>query len=345
MTGKITLVGCGGAGINISIKAYEQLRNLGDGYSEVDIELIDTSDKTIQAYSEYKDKFTRIISSKLTGKTIDGAGGERKSLDLLKEVTGNIKNYLDKRNFENESNNYYVIIASASGGSGSMISPVLTSLLLARDYNVIVVNVGDSSNILNLNNTIATLTSFQSVAIKNKAALSMIYYNNTVDNNTTPANEEYVNGKIFSMLSIISLYCGGMITNLDHIDMNNFFRPSKYKTFNVEPGIYSLGISKGTLSDENTLLARTIVKDESSPFKVDVVLSHNKTGKIPSILENSFDEYPVYLLFRKDILHKEVVGLKELLKSMEDANRNKYNAFSELDNSLVDEDDDLGIIL
>jgi len=34
-----------------------------------------------------------------------------------------------------------------------------------------------------------------------------------------------------------------------------------------------------------------------------------------------------------------------LLKSMEDANRNKYNAFSELDNSLVDEDDELGIIL
>ena len=221
--------------------------------------------------------------------------------------------------------------------SGSVLQPLLLKAMLEKDYTVIVITVGDSSNLLSLNNTINTLASLQGVARVSKKAISTIYYNNTFNDVTSPKTEMDVNNKIFKMLSIFSIFTSGSVQNMDNQDMINFVEPSRYSSFEVKHGLYSLGISLNELTDENTILARTLVDDETEDMNITITPKHNKTGKI-TVPYEQFDTYPMFLMLRKDVLNTEVTYLKEKHAKIESMSRGKYNAFEALDDSDIDED-------
>jgi len=340
-TGKLTIIGCGGAGINLGITTHNTLKELGEGYSEVDIELLDTTHKTIHNYTDFIPKFTKITTDRIATSQIDGAGGEKKDMDLATDIFTFLKGYLDKKKFENNKNNYYVIMCSASGGSGGNIASLLTGFMLSKGYNVIVATIGDSSNYLNLKNTIHTIRTLQKAALSNKKALCVIYYNNTVKNNTTVTSEENVNKKIITLLSTISVFTSGTLTGVDDQDMINFFNATNYTTFTVPPGIYSIGINVGTLGDVDTLMSRTIISDKEA-VDIQVPLFHNKTSVIPAKLASTYKQYPLYLLFRKNILQKETKILNAELIKMDELLQVEYDPFDDID--LNDDITGLGIL-
>ena len=341
--GNLHLIGLGGAGINASVYVYEKMKELaGDGFSNVDIRLADTTTKSIQTHPDFLDKFSKITSNSATSE-LDGSGGERKSKEILKDIVIGMKEYLDFLNLSNNKNDYYVLFASASGGSGGSMLSVLLNLMLERNFSVMVAPIGDSSNFLYLNNTINVVSGLQNIALKSKNAVPVMYYDNTVDGQTTKATETLVNEKLFKMISIISVYIGGSILDIDNEDMRMFLNPSNYKTFNVKPGLYSLGISTRILDDENTILARTIVsKDETDEFKVTNKILHNKVGVIPEHMKDVFETYALFLILRKNIINEEIKKLKVELVNLEDLETTDYEEFETIENS---EEDDFGLIV
>jgi len=342
--GKMVLVGCGGAGINMAVESYNTLNSLGNGFAGIDIKLIDTTEKTIQEHEEFRPAFSRIVTERTSVGIIDGTGGEKKDIGLVKDITTFTKRYVDEHKFTNDRNIFFVVMMSASGGTGGNVGAILTKLLMDKGSNVFVVTVGDSSNLLNTSNTLKTLNSLQRFAMGSKTALSIIYYNNTVDNNTTLLTEKDNNGKINKLLTVISGFVSGSINNLDMQDMVNFFRPTNYSTFTIDPGLYQLGVTSGVLEDKNTLLARTIVKNDSDSINITVKLKHNKTGIIPDTISDKFGDYPLYLIFRQQVIGVEVLRLEEELASIEEATKSTYEPFGSTGND-IDEEDEFALVL
>ena len=341
MTGKLNMIGLGGAGVNIVADVAKRLSKLEDGFSNVTHRFIDTTDKTIQAYPDLKEDFYKVEASSSLDNSMDGMAGERKNTSAANDMNMSVRKFLDKGLPQNK-NDYYILVASASGGSGSVLLPLLLKAMLEKDYTIMVVVVGDSSNLLSLNNTINTLTSLQAIAKATKKAVSVVYYNNTFNGVTSPITEKKVNDKIFKMLSIVSMFVSGAIQNIDHQDMNNFFRPDKYASFRVAPGIYSLGVSLEELTDESTFIVRTIIHKTTDELKVTPVLLHNKVGTTTVDYEE-FDTYPIFLMLRKGVLNMEVSYLKDEYEKIEKMKNSKYEDFDALDSA--DIDDSLGLVL
>jgi len=334
--GKITLIGLGGAGTNIVASVYPKMKELGDGFSDVDCSFIDTTDKTIQAYPEYLNSFHRVTSLSSKDSSFCGSGGERKNKQNISYIDSSVRDFLDTKKLANNKNNYYVIVSSGSGGSGSLLLPLLLRVMLEKDLTVITVTVGDSSNYLALNNTINTLTSLQGIAMAGKKAVSNIYYNNTFNGITSPKTEADVNDKIFKMLSIVSMFVSGSIQNIDHQDMMNFFRPDRYASFRVAPGVYSLGVAIEECNDESALLVRTLITKDTEDVNMTITPLHNKVGTV-TIEYDKFGTYPLFLLQRKGILGIEAAYLKEELEKIEKMKNSKYDEFDALDSAELDE--------
>ena len=261
-------------------------------------------------------------------------------MEIVNEIQDSVKEFMDT-GLPNNKHDYYALITSASGGSGNHIAAALLKNMLALDYNVILVTVGDSSNELTLNNTVKSLATFHKVAVANKTALPVIFYNNTYNGTTSLSTEKGINDKISKMLTIISAFISGSIQNIDNQDMINFFKPTNYKTFTIDPGMYSLGIARGELSDENTLLVRTLVKEVADDVKISIVPRHNKTGIVKGDMADDFDIYPIYLLYRKQVMNDEMRKLKKELETVKLQHETETNEFDEFD----DLDDDDGMVL
>jgi hypothetical protein len=335
--GNLHLIGLGGCGTNVVVDLYEKINGLGDGFSNASCIFIDTTDKTIQAYPEYKeDNFFKVVSTSSTDNELDGTGGERKNKTNVMHMDKSVREFIDDSNLRNGKNDYYVIVASAGGGTGSTLSPLLLRAMLEKDFNVLTVIIGDSSNFLSLNNTINTLTSLQGVSVASKKCVSNIYYNNTFNGVTSPKTENDVNDKVFKMLSVISMFVSGSIQNIDHQDMINFFRPDKYASFRVAPGVYSLGVTIDALDDDSALLVRTVIKEDTKDIPVSITPLHNKVGTVTKDYD-SFGTYPLFLTQRRGVLGMEVNYLKEELEKIERMKNSKYDAFDALDTADIDE--------
>jgi len=332
-------IGLGGAGISICVDIANRVKDLDDGFSDFTTRLVDTTTRTIQGFPDYIDNFKHLTSNRAGG-SLDGSAGERKDKEVIKDIVVGMKEYLDISNLPNEKSDYYILV-SGSGGSGGTMLTVLSQLMLDRGYDVIVVIAGDSSNLLNLTNTINVLNGLQNTALKTKTALSVIYYNNSVEGQTTLSTELMVNDKVYKMSLIISAFISGNMVGIDNQDMMNFFKPSNYKTFDVKPGIYSLGITSRELNDKDTLLARTIVNSASEEYKINIDLLHNKVGIIPDRIKDNFDKYPLFLIFRKNVLNEEVKSLKVDLEKIEHLSVCSYDGFESLEDS--EEDDEFGL--
>ena len=112
---KLHLIGLGGAGTNIVADICPKLKELGEGFSDIGCKFIDTTDKTIQAYPEYMDKFFRVTTRSSINDQIDGQAGERRNKTSMEDMNVSVRLFLDT-GLKNNKGDYYVLIASGSGG-------------------------------------------------------------------------------------------------------------------------------------------------------------------------------------------------------------------------------------
>ena len=279
--GEMILIGCGGAGTSIVGNLSGHLANLGDGFSDIKTEYIDTSDANVKLVGATEDNFF-LIKSINAGEDISGSGAIR--AENARHIFAGANEFVNKKDFDNtELAKYYVLFASASGGSGSLLIPTIASNLLEKNLNVIIILVGDTGNKNAIENTLNTIASLNGVAEYQDKTLSVIYFNNTKSNGVTHKDKlANVDKEIFRHLTLLSAFLSGDLSALDQKDMSVFFNINKLN--NIPAGLYALEYFKEhiKLAPHHKLrVVRTIITEDQSPdlnLPENVIIDHDKFG-------------------------------------------------------------------
>lgn len=220
--------GCGGTGVNL-VQDVINVPNAA-GFPEVSKYRIDTSSTDIINLEGHGEAY--IIPG------VRGAGKERKfAYSVAAPHTSDIL-------LKNPPKDFNVVIFSLSGGSGSIIGPLIISELLKRGESVIGVCVGSTASGLEAKNTLDTLATLQSISMDVlKKPLACSIHNNTVH---TPRGE--VDQAIENFVRGLALLVSGNNASLDDKDIKNWLN---YDLVTTVPGqLVDLVLYTGTQGTE-----------------------------------------------------------------------------------------------
>ena len=344
MNSEIIIYGLGGAGINTSAFIKTYLEELDENFSDYTFNTIDTTVKTVQNYPELMDNFYKINSTLVSADQLDGLAGERKDIIVVKEIEKSIKKYIDTINNGTDKHKYHVVLFSGSGGTGSVASSLLIREMLSKGYTVLPIIISDSSTYLKTNNTINTIIGLNGIAKRTNTALPIGYFINNLKGITTPNSERVVNKDIQKMLELLGMFTSGRVKDMDNQDMSNFLIPSRYKTFEVDAGLYRLSAKIQKVADKNTILVRTVITDKTKDVDISVPLLDNKIGTVNKghISHIGEDIFPIFLTIEKNTISKTVESLHGTLKELENLKVTNSDALNALSDSI---EDDTGLIL
>lgn len=325
--GKMNIIGCGGAGLAVANEVGESLAVLGKGFSDVDIKYIDTGYNNINNLNVDKSDFFKIETKSLTKSDIHGSGGDRQT--HASDILIGVKEYLDKKKItKSVTGEFYFIIFSASGGSGSVIGTLLIKELLELKIPVVGVVIGDTKNLLYAQNTLKTLSSLHKMSQNLDKNISMIYVNNSYySENGQSAGIKDSNQVIFNSLATMSVFLSGANLDIDSQDMINIINQDNYNNSNYEipRGLYALSaFSKDVVIPEGCVPtgSRTLTSDTVSGDINVKDLAHDKLGKI--LEENVLKKYgkmlPLHLVTYTNYFTNESHKLKDYIVKM----KNKY---------------------
>ena len=209
---KMTVYACGGCGVNLLTPFVKNLGKAEPGFAEIHPVFIDTSRSNLTG--NYPEDNLFLIDG------LDGSGKKRDAnYKIINEKAPEVLHRFKPTPFN-------VVIHSTSGGSGSVIGSVLTSALLARGENVVVMMVGSSDSRIEAQNTINTLKSYEVISNKRKKPVVAIYYENTKD---TPRGK--VDASMHMSLVLLSVLFSGQNRELDSADLSNFLDYPKVTSF------------------------------------------------------------------------------------------------------------------
>ncbi len=268
--GNITVYGLGGAGCNIA-SMFEQLRKNNDaGMATINPVYIDTSRSNLKPGMDSNSfyKFTDLD----TGGEIDGSGGLRKTNAAL--IHQQIPHLLEKHRPGYAS----IVISSASGGSGSVISPMLVREMVQRGTKmIIVVAVGDDTTNTRIQNTLNTIASFEAISQDTGVTLAMAYFENTSDKSRTDVDSE-----VFELVGKLASLFSRENAELDTMDLVNFLNiheSTSYPAHLVRLETFTGDLSEDIVGDGIATVASLQRDRENNPIKMRV--EHLCTGFIP----------------------------------------------------------------
>lgn len=249
---KVMVYACGGLGTNIIAKT---LKNESiPGIADTDCCFVDTSRANLtDAIPD--DRFYHVTGEE---GALDGSGGVRSTNANF--IVKHAKQIISK--FKPEWLN--VVIASGSGGSGSVVLPVIAGELLAQGHNVVVVVVGSRASSQRATNTVRTLQSLEQQAINGKRPLVMSY----IDSPMTASRAE-VDKETLLALSRILVLASRDFRELDKQDIINFFDYSRVPACrHLTPMLVSMTtFTERTIGDckDNVISIASIYRNEDMP--------------------------------------------------------------------------------
>lgn len=261
---KMNIYGCGGAGLNIAYDflKYQDVEKEDDGFSSVSTFFIDTSRSNIR--KDAPDSQIYLFDS------LDGSGKKRdanysaiaeRTREMLHEFTpGDIN----------------IVVHSASGGSGSVIGPLLVSEMLGK-HNVIVAIIGSSDSRIETDNTCKTLKSYEAISRKREFPICAFYYENTPESPRGPNNN-----RLIQDLVMVSLFFSGQNPELDKADLTNFLNYTKVTSW---PGAFSklrtvIGTSKLALPKNEVAVSCATLTTEHESSVVEEPVEYQGVGFI-----------------------------------------------------------------
>lgn len=317
-TNRLIIVACGGCATNITDKALKGLKDLGEGFADVEYHFIDTSrnnyDNIEPIGSFYQVK--RMVSNDKN--VINGLGGDRAVLS--KELLANIPDFLDSIKLsKKETNTFVCTISSAGGGSGATLNIGILDALMEKGIPCFTILVGDSGDALKLRNTQAVLATLNAKAVNKGKCLISYYVNNAEMDKSQTVGEKLANERIANVMGVMSLFLSGDNESLDSTDMANFINQQDYKGIKTPPGVYSLSFHKGAGDiklPEYCLptVARTLTRPGLDvAFNLNVL--HHKIGNV--VHENVFakfgeNAFPLHIVASSGLLKEEINQLAKL---------------------------------
>lgn len=217
----MSVYGCGGSGANF-IKDFVNLPYDPDAprFPEVKKYIFDTSDSNVKR-----------LPDDVTPFLIPGLRGAGKVMrNAYHGVNDHITNILN----EHKPGDFNIVLSGAGGGSGSVINCLVTSELLRRGANVLVVLVGSTASEKEAVNTLNTLSSLQTMIAEgatNDRPVPFIYLEN--ENKEDEVTINYIQSRPKTDLRVeevvrqIGLLMSGSHLELDETDLVNWLDYTK----------------------------------------------------------------------------------------------------------------------
>lgn len=336
---KLTVIGVGTAGISITASVAKYMKDkVSDPYSEMEYHVLDTTKNTIAGFPELDKNFTLLTNGKHNGRW-EGRGGERKDMDAYIALGEAVKIFLDDKGFVNNKQNFYNIVYTLSGATGSSAGEQLVSLMLEAGYNVTVTIVSDTTSLLKCKTANTALRNLHKAAIKQKTTLGVSYFSNKAEAGESAATTlDRINGFIHTTFETLSIFMSGNILHVDRQDVINFFNPSNYKTFKVPAGIYNINVRTGDLTEVQAMLSITATKRDSAQTYPMGALS-SKSGYMPDgVSDDLLSIDTISLCMMEDYIYDVMNNLKEIENSLENNVATTSRVIENDDDAMVSDD-------
>ena len=322
----INLYGCGGCGVNL-VSGFNNIKNKNeDGFADINPIFIDTSLSNILDYK-------RDNKSYYIFEGLDGAGKKRNEhYDTIKERSLELINKFKPSDLN-------IIIHSASGGSGSVIGPVLINELINKNATTIGILVGSSDSKIETHNSINTLKSYESISRRLNHPIICSYQENTKDNQRIK-----VDIRVKTIISLLCLFFSGENKELDTSDLRNFLNYSKVTDY--EPRLCLLDFFNGNINIENdqNVISAITLRDENSDYDLEHDIEYHAVGYInPSIGKDwvqSNIKLPIHGTIINNGFNKIITRLTNKLEAMQENRRAIVSKFIVSD----EESNDSGLI-
>ena len=215
MKQSLTVYGCGGTGANI-VQHFVKLDDNPERplYPKVTLNVLDTSDSNL-----ITDDSRNISNFVIPG--LEGAGKDRSR--AFSGAEPHVINILN----DHKPSAFNIVVFSASGGSGSVIGPMIVCELLRRSIPVVAIVVASTTSKQETDNTLNTLRGFQGAASTGKTGgkpVCIIYHENIVRRkpNDYMADRDTVNLKIQENIRQLAILFSGQHSELDRSDLVNW---------------------------------------------------------------------------------------------------------------------------
>lgn len=347
-TNKLVIIACGGGATAMTYHALKGLRDLGDGFADVEYHFVDMSRNNYDKIEPIGDFYQVKRLATNDRNELNGSGGDR--YITAKEAVANAPAILDSIKLTKKETNVFVCVAfTASGGSGSSLGIAITDLLMEKNIPVFNLIIGDSGDALKLRNTQAVLATLNMKATNKNKCLISYYVNNAEMNKSQTQAEKLANDKFKNVMATMCLFLSGDNESLDSTDMSNFINQQDYKSIKMPAGLYSLTFHTGNdaiVLPEHCLptVARTLTL-AGKDVHFDLNVLHHKIGAVTS--ENAIaifgeNSFPLHIVASSGLLKEEIAQLAKLNQaSAQRQNDLKSTMIEAPVQSIQDEDTDM----
>lgn len=317
--GKLRIYGCGGLGINIASR-YDDV-SVEPNFADVAPAYIDTSRANLQEHFNEEDVFVL--------KNVDGSGKVRR--ENHSEIANVIKQIL----LQIEPGSFNVVVFSCSGGSGSVIGPLIMAELLARKLPVVALTVGSDESIITAQNTLNTLKSLAAIADRSELPVVTYYEQNDRDRKRSE-----VDGQLYYAISALAVMASNRNRELDSKDIANWVQFNK--TTSVKPQLAQLEVytTKEDAEDaKDPISVASLYGSQDMPL-LGTVPEYQCAGYFREEADN-YDQ--LHLIITIDAVPNIIGGITETLERYESQRSGRVKQAAIV--SETDEISDTGLIL
>ena len=243
MSNKVRVYGCGGAGVNIT--SHYTGKSTSPGCAELLPALVDTSRSNLKGRQLPEDA-TYLVEG------LDGSGKIR--AENHAEIAKTIKQVL----VQIQPTDFNIVVFSASGGSGSVIGPLILKELAERKIPAVAMVIGSDESVIAAENTLKTLQSLESISQGTGLPLIMSYHQN--DLNDKRSN---VDKSIFSAITCFSILASGENLEMDYRDLVHWIQYTKVN--NGKPQLATVHIASTPEQFERVVAPISVASLYSSP--------------------------------------------------------------------------------
>jgi hypothetical protein len=301
----MNIYACGGAGINIGSSFSNVQKTIEKGFASLNLCFVDTSKSNV-AQTTPSDQIYLVEG-------LDGSGKLRNSnYSILSEKSREIMHKFKPADVN-------IVLHSASGGSGSVLGPILVSEMLARGELVIAMVVGSTGSRIETENTLKTLKSYETISKKREMPVAAFYRENSPNKPRGHVDSEIQNA-IFILAAIFS----GQNRELDTADLRNFINYDKVTSYS--PRLTSLDFfsKEIIISKGQSLVSVVTIADDNSDSEISIPVEYQTVGFFHEDRKKSLTvEMPIHACMVAGYFNQAVELLDNKLKQYDEA-RNVY---------------------
>lgn len=301
--GRITIYASGGAGTNIASRLEKHRGKTNPGFAIVDPVYIDTSK-------------SNLINKEIPGDAIyhfsglDGAGQVRR------EHAATVKERVKEILLKHVPGDLAIVLHSGSGGSGSVIGPLVAAETLAREIPTLVIMVGDASTRLYAENTLNTIKSYEAISKSTGAPVVM-----ALQMNTSESPRAAVDTEVEYLVEALAALFSRENSELDSQDLFNFLRFDSVTSFK-DPMVAAFSVIKAgePLNHLGNVISVASLAKPGTEADFPVMPEVRFLGVLPEdMIEEVAKHSPVHYITSDGIIHDTVANINAVLKQLTDA--------------------------